>query len=473
MQRAINKSRQGAGKLAPVYFGLVLLAILLQNLSASAQVEQLPKPLPDSGAVSVDSSPPGNAAFANSLDDFKLATPKSAESATIGGFEMRGPVSDVPGKSIDDQNFEILSSHDLLASGTADVQDGRLDLAVKKFKEIIRRDPTNVSAHNNLAVVLKRQGNKEAAVDEFQKALLNNPNTPELYNNLAAALIAVGRYDQAQDALFRALRLNPDFSDAHRNLGHILFLKGDYDGSISAFQEALKENPALSEIHINLGDCYRQAHRYEQALVEYRTFVRLCPKRPDDLERHIQLCLAKCYEGLGNYEDSRKILNALIEKNPNDTDSLNCLGVVLWKMHQLPEAVFVLNRALKIDPKYPQARNNLGIALYELKRFDDAVDVWKEALAVKPDYPEAHYNMGVALYQSGLFEPAIEAYRECLRLAPNDAFAHNNLGVALLRSGNRAGALAEWHKAIECDANCAQAYTNLGKILKESAVKTD
>lgn len=473
MQWQQNKLKLIAGKLRTAYFALAILPFGMQFCAVNAQTEILPRPLPASTSDAVDSPPLDTSAAQNALDELKVATPRAVESGVIGGFEMRGPVSDVPGQSIDDQNFEILSSHDLLASGTLDVQEGRLDLAVKKFKEIIRRDPTNVSAHNNLAVVLKRQGNKEAAVDEFQKALLNNPNTPELYNNLAAALIAVGRYDQAQDALFRALRFNPDFSDAHRNLGHILFLKGDYDGSISAFQEALKENPQLNEIHLNLGDCYRHAHRYEQALVEYRTFARLCPKRQDDLERHIQLSLAKCYEGLGNYEDARKILNILIEKNANDTDSLNCLGVVLWKMHQLPEAVFVLNRALKIDPKYPQARNNLGIALYELKRFDDAVDVWKEALAVKPDYPEAHYNMGVALYQSGLYQPAIEAYRECIRLAPNDAYAHNNLGVALLRSGNRAGALSEWRKAIECDANCAQAYTNLGKILKESAVKTD
>ncbi len=305
------------------------------------------------------------------------------------------------------------------------------------------------------------------------------------------------------------MRLKPDFSDAHRNLAHVLSLKGDNEGAVTAYQEAIQEAGAgwqnepsaskavsegeknegleadaekkfpadasarakLGDLHYELGDCLRLVHRFEQALLEYKTALKLLSAAREEFKETVKLKCAKCYEGMGRYEEARQILNELLEKAPDDTDALNCLGVVLWQMKQLPESVYVLERALKLEPAYPQARNNLGIALYELKRYDEAVNVWRQALSLKPDYPEAHYNMGVALYQSGLYEQAIEAYKECLNYAPNDANAHNNLGLALLRLGNKAEALAQWRKAIECDANCAEAYTNLGKLLKESAVQ--
>jgi superkiller protein 3 len=236
---------------------------------------------------------------------------------------------------------------------------------------------------------------------------------------------------------------------------------------LTAFQEALRDNPLLQEVRVDMGDSLRALRRYEQALLEYKTAQKALQGKKGLLPRDIELRLAKCYEGLGEFTQAHKILSSLLESAPNDTDALNCLGVVLWKMNHLPEAVFVLERALKVDPSYP--RNNLGIVLYQLKRYDEAVDVWRQAIGLKPDYPEAHYNMGVALYQSGLLQQSTEAYKECLKYAPYDANAHNNLGLALWRSEQKNDAIAEWRKAIDCDANMAEAFTNLGRALHSAA----
>jgi len=393
-------------------------------------------------------------------------------------FEMSAPVSDLPTRALDfkdaaqNLNLDTSSSSQLLLSGMENAQSDRLDIAIKQFEEVIRREPQNVSAHNNLAVCLKRQGNNKAALEEFKRAIENNPTRCELFNNLAHSYIAAGQYDLAVEALYRALRLNPDFAEAHRNLGHVLALKGDNDAAVTAFQEALRDNPQLQEVHIDMGDSLRSLHRYEQALLEYKTAQKTLQGKKGLLPRDLELRFAKCFEGLGEFSQSHKILSSLLESNPNDTDALNCLGVVLWKMNHLPEAVFVLERALKVDASYPQARNNLGIVLYQLKRYDEAVDVWRQAIGLKPDYPEAHYNMGVALFQSGLLQQSTEAYKECLKYAPLDANAHNNLGLALWRSGQKNDAIAEWRKAIDCDANMAEAFTNLGRAL-HTAVKKD
>ncbi|MBX9941550.1 MAG: tetratricopeptide repeat protein [Candidatus Obscuribacterales bacterium] len=397
-------------------------------------------------------------------------TPPSAD---VSGFELTVPVSDSK-VSYSDLNLDTVSSRDIFESASQDINGGRLDAAEIKLKEVLRREPGNLSASNNLACVLRLKGNQVDALRELERRPGGNAVS---ICNMAACQIALGKYDDALSNLYRAIRLEPSV-EAYRKLGHVLSLKGDDESAVAAYQQAIEtfkastaanDGTLLGDLHFDLGDCLRRVKRFDQALVEYRTAEKLCIGAGLKFSQDLKLRQAKCLDGLGRYEEARVILNELLEKNPDDTDSLNCLGVVLWQEKQVPESIYVLERALKIDPAYPQARNNLGIALYELKRYDEAVNVWKQALSLKADYPEAHYNIGVALYQSGLIEQAVEAYLECLRYAPRDASAHNNLGLAYMKLGKKEQAVAEWKKAIECNSECAEAYTNLGKILKESA----
>jgi tetratricopeptide (TPR) repeat protein len=211
--------------------------------------------------------------------------------------------------------------------------------------------------------------------------------------------------------------------------------RGDYQGAVMELQEALKQNPYVQDVHIDIGDALRAQKHFEQALMEYRVAEKNSAEVRGILDRDLKLRISKCLEGLGQFEEARSLLSTLLEKDPNDGDALNCLGVVLWKMDHLPEAIFVLERALRLDPSYPQARNNLGIALYQMKRSREAIDVWSQAIKLRPDYPEAHYNMGVALLEAGLFSQSVEAFKESLKYAPNDANAHNNLGLALAGLG--------------------------------------
>lgn len=417
-----------------------------------------------------------------------LALPAAlaAPDAAASDFELSAPA----GLSTSNiQDLHTLSSRELFASATESARAGRLEEAIAAFRELLRRDPDNVAGHNNLACCLKRQGDSASALAEFEKAVAANPGKAALQVNLARALVDLGQYDRAIETIYLSLRLEST-AQAQLLLGRALFQKGDYASAILPFQEALKADPGLTDAHLELGDALRAVYHYEQALLEYKiaeSRIKMAPvheppgapesnketektsetkaNRETTFDRsRIQLREAKCYEGLAEFEKARTILSALLEKTPDDTDCLNCLGVVLWKLGHPPEAAFVLERALKLDPTFLQARNNLGIVLYDLKRYQDSVDVWRQALGLKPDYPQAHYNIGVALYQGGLFEQSADAFKECLKYAPQDAHAHNNLGLALLKLGDRSAAIDEWKRALECDANLGEARTNLAKI---------
>jgi Flp pilus assembly protein TadD len=58
------------------------------------------------------------------------------------------------------------------------------DEATKTYREVIKRDPKNAIAQNNLGVVLEARGLREDAVAAYRKALELKSDYPEAKANL-------------------------------------------------------------------------------------------------------------------------------------------------------------------------------------------------------------------------------------------------------------------------------------------------
>jgi tetratricopeptide (TPR) repeat protein len=109
----------------------------------------------------------------------------------------------------------------------------------------------------------------------------------------------------------------------------------------------------------------------------------------------------------------------------------NNLGVALFNLGQLDQAISHYRTAIKLDPNFGKAHNNLGNALARKGMLDEAISQYSRALELKTDYPEAHNNLGVALAQQGKMNEAIVQFDQALRLKPDYAQARANLGYAL------------------------------------------
>ncbi|GAG65013.1 unnamed protein product, partial [marine sediment metagenome] len=111
------------------------------------------------------------------------------------------------------------------------------------------------------------------------------------------------------------------------------------------------------------------------------------------------------------------------------------LGVALFDLGKIDEAISHYQEVLRIKPNNAEAHNNLGVAMVELGKIEAAVDHYLRAIQLEPQYAEAHNNLGNALAEQGKLNEAITHYSQALRIKPTYAKAHNNLGVALARQG--------------------------------------
>jgi superkiller protein 3 len=80
---------------------------------------------------------------------------------------------------------------------------------------------------------------------------------------------------------------------------------------------------------------------------------------------------------------------------------------------------------LFLDPNYTEAYNNIGLALYKMGRVDEAIIQYQKAVATDPNYAEAYYNLGLALYKMGRVDEAIASAQRALQLA----IAQNNTSL--------------------------------------------
>lgn len=104
------------------------------------------------------------------------------------------------------------------AVGRMLLAEGRLDAAIKRFRNALALEPGYVEALNGLGVALARNGRYEEAVASFRTALAAAPDSAHLLNNLGLAQLKAGSLQQASVSLGRALELEPHDARTRENV---------------------------------------------------------------------------------------------------------------------------------------------------------------------------------------------------------------------------------------------------------------
>ena len=124
-----------------------------------------------------------------------------------------------------------------------------------QYASVVIKD--NWVAHGRLGLVFSKQGRVDAAIREYREALRLNPDDADTHYDLANALCRKGLWDEAISQYREDLKLNPDDAAGHNNLGVALFQKGRLPDAVSEFQAALRLKPDYPEASRNLAGAMR------------------------------------------------------------------------------------------------------------------------------------------------------------------------------------------------------------------------
>ena len=162
-----------------------------------------------------------------------------------------------------------------------------LQKGIEYFQNAIAKDPSYAPAYAGLADAYGLLGSigsdvlppnevmpkaKEAAL----KAVKLDDNLAEGHTSLAYVKLSYDwDMDGAEHEFKRAIDLNPGYATAHHWYAHYFLANGQSERALTEIRRAQTLDPLSLSINVGLGWCLYHAHRYDEAIQQYATALKL------------------------------------------------------------------------------------------------------------------------------------------------------------------------------------------------------
>lgn len=165
------------------------------------------------------------------------------------------------------------------------------------------------------------------------------------------------------------------------------------------------------------------------------------------------------------YDDAVRLIRRAINKNPAKGDYYTNLSLALRDSEQFAEALVAATRATELRPDFAEAHANRGLALMALRRPENAVVSFQRAIALKPGVAGFHNNLGNALSRLERHDEAEVAYRAAIALSPRHMHALFGLAITLDELDRPEEALEAFRRVTELDPDHSEALARIGELL--------
>ncbi len=362
--------------------------------------------------------------------------------------------------------------------------EGSKDDVIKQYREVIRKNPQDDRAYNDLGNAYYSNGQYEKAIEQYQKAIKVKPEWV-YYSNIGDSYRALREWEEAIKHYQKALEINPNDDWSHNALGIAFYSKPipEYDKAVEHYTKAILIKPT-AVYYVNLGDAYMATGNSGEAIDYYNEASALEPENPNYYSS-----IGDVYRIQGNWDEAIKYYEKALNINPDNDLVNNNLGFTYYskaEAYQVSEyyqtAVEYYQRAISSGQKDNSAKLNLatyylnlGDAYRKLENWDEAIKNYEKALEISPDDELANNSLGIACYSKGqkesngeYYEKAIKHYQEAITAGqknspgkPNFIY-YANLGDAYRALMNWEGAISSYQKALEINPNDDWSHNALG-----------
>lgn len=319
-----------------------------------------------------------------------------------------------------------VETRQIFERGQHSLNAGDLSAAENDFRAVLAREPDNIGAHGNLAVVYMRRKEWKSALAE----------------------------------LHAAEKLAPGMPGIHLNIGLVYYRQADYRQAIQPFESALRGQPDSTQARYLLGLCYFFTERYAEAA---HTLEPLWPHESDNLNYLYVISISANKAGLADLD--RRATSRLIEVGHDSAEFHLIVGKAHVGAGMYDRAMDEFQQAARIDPKLPLVHYFLGTEYRRQNDFEHARQEFLKDIAIVPDVAYDYDELGAVCYALNQIPEAERYFKEALRLDPSLGTSDYGLAKVYKQQGKYAEALNALQAAGAIDPQSSSVYYLRGQVL--------
>jgi len=354
----------------------------------------------------------------------------------------------------------------LLLGGTLSYQAGAYEQAIEQWRELVGRQPMNITARRLLGAALLRSGDAQGALDVLRPVALRGDADSYTLGLVARAFERTGERDWSAKFLDRAAwpardtatpfgtddslavlasaaQEGPD--DPALRIGYLRGLvdNGEPGSALAQAQQLARDNPGAPAAQLAVGDVLSVMGRYADAAAAYRRAADIHFDEPTMLRT------VDALDRAGQRPAAANVLALFLSQNPQNIAAQRLAGHWQIAAGDWDAAIATLEGLrLRVGNRDAALLAELAYAYLGDDDADTALAYAKASYALAPLNPAATDAYGWALYQQGEVGPAVQLLEKAIFIAPQQAVLHWHLGQAYADIGRNADAVAQIKAAL-------------------------
>ena len=278
------------------------------------------------------------------------------------------------------------------------------------FKKILRQYEDSVKSGHpaymdaddlaDIADYYHYEGRLDDATDAIELALQFNPDAigPLLYK--AREALSYGNFEVARDFAERIRII--DNTEYLYLIGEILICEGKIDEADELFRKQFMELPPDEQMDYvyDIANLYAEYNDYNKSL-EW-----MARSQGDDSDDFKEL-MARTLFGIGKYEDSSRLFNELLDRNPYSKVYWNALASAQFMSEDYSASITSSEYAIAIDPNDAESLLTKANGLYHLENFEEALSYFEKYSEKNSTDAFGYLHQGTCLINLGKFDEAI------------------------------------------------------------------
>ena len=331
------------------------------------------------------------------------------------------------------------------ADGLKALEEHRYDAAVDAFRKAVDADPSDYSAHFNLAVAYGFLNRDAEGIAEYKKTLELKPGLFAAETNEGLLLLRRKKPDEALPLYEDATRQKPEDFNARYHLAQCQLDGGDAAHAEENYRAALKLNPKSAGAELGLAHALARQQKLADAADHFHQAAVIDPAYRDGL-----------LELAGLYETNRQLPEAIavLRELPDNPAAREHLGELMLRTKRFGDAIPELEAAYSKDPT---DANQAALAMAYLGNGnpDKAAPLFEKAVAANASNFMLRFSYGQALLETKQYPLAARQFEQAVKLNPEDMRGWSNFGAALYLAGDIEAALNAFDRARQLGENTA------------------